>query len=342
MDANITKNRLGNMLSYDWVKILITAVAAIVFWTLIFTMTATRITSAQQFVVFNYMGNLSFSATDFYDVYSKAFRDGDFSDEVLEIDEFDLPTMAEVASTQLEAQTSVGAGDLIFAADIPNLSSAAYKDPVTGEDAHYHYLEELLRVYRYKMFHLDPNNEESFFKLMEKYLNPYFGGNYATGTLDKGLAEKDFRARIARNKDKRYKKEEQIQVGLTSEYERLEKYRDALVEFYGYLDKGYISITPTTIRDTKNPAKIEGYGCYSINLCPETDNSGAENPMKKLSSTLAYQTTYVDEQGVEKPKKSAVDMHVCFFRLDGVEAGYEYEGLLFVNSLIRHTLSQAV
>ena len=196
MDANITKNRLGNMLSYDWVKILITAVAAIVFWALIFTMTATRITSAQQFTVFNYTGNLSFSATDFYDVYSKAFRDGDFSDEVLEIDEFDLPTMAEVASTQLEAQTSVGAGDLIFAADIPNLSSAAYKDPVTGEDAHYHYLEELLRVYRYKMFHLDPNNEESFFKLMEKFqifynAHPRGKGKYVGIEMIKLLNELD-------------------------------------------------------------------------------------------------------------------------------------------------------
>ena len=54
MDAKITKQRLGRLLSYDWIKIIALAVAAIVVWSLIFTMTATRITAAQQFSVFNY------------------------------------------------------------------------------------------------------------------------------------------------------------------------------------------------------------------------------------------------------------------------------------------------
>lgn len=327
------------MLSYDWIKILLTIVAAIVAWSLVFTMTATRITSAQQFTVFNYVGNLSFQGTNFYDVYNRAFAEGKFSDEVLELDQFDLPMQADLASTQLEAHLGTGNGDLVFAAKIPNKTSSAYKDPVTGEDAYYSYLEEFLRAYRYQVFNLSLDNENSFFKSMERYLNGYFNGDYVNGTLDKAKAEKDFRARIAKNKDKRYKKEAQIAVGLESEYERLEKYRTALNEFYGYLDKGYVKIEATEIRNTQNPSIIDAKAAFSLNLCPEKDALGNENPMKKLALTLGYSTKFIDGQGEEKPTTSAVDMHVCFLNLEGVEPGYEYEGLLFVNELVRTALA---
>ena len=240
MDAKITKKRLGHMLSYDWVTIIIAAVAAIIVWSLVFTMTATRITAAQQFTVFNYMGNLSFSNTNFYEVYGKAFTDGEFSAEVLELEDFDLPMQKEVASTLLEGHIGTNNGDLVFAANIFNEESQTYKDPVTEEEKHYTYLEEFLRGYRYHLFNLDPASENNYFKLMENYLNEYFEGGYENGTLNKAKAEADFRARIKANKDKRYKKEEQILVGLEKDYERLEKYRDALVEMNGYLEKGYV------------------------------------------------------------------------------------------------------
>ena len=56
MDAKITKTRLEQMLSYDWIKIVAVALAAILAWSLVFTMSATRITTTQQFVIMNYPG----------------------------------------------------------------------------------------------------------------------------------------------------------------------------------------------------------------------------------------------------------------------------------------------
>ena len=339
MDANITKKRLGHMLSYDWISIIIGIVAAILVWSLVFTMTATRITVAQQFTVFNYLGNVSFLNTDFYEVYNKAYVDGKFSPEVLELEEFDLPMQKEVASTLLEGHLGTNNGDLIFAAKIPNESSTAYKDPVTEEEKHYTYLEEFLRGYRHYLFNMNPEDEHGYFKKMEKYLNVYFDGGYANGTLNKAKAEADFRARIKANKDKRYKTEEQILGGLEKDYARLEQYRAALVEMYGYLEKGYVRPEITQIRDMDDPSKIVAEGYYTLNLCPATDANGNENPMKKLSKTISYSTTYVDEQGEEKPTTSVVDMHVGFFNMNEVEPGYEYEGLLFVNELIRTALA---
>ena len=56
MDAKITKKRLNLFLSYEWIKVVALIVGVIVLWSLIFTTTATRITPAQQFTIFNYMG----------------------------------------------------------------------------------------------------------------------------------------------------------------------------------------------------------------------------------------------------------------------------------------------
>ena len=52
MDARITKKRVGHMLSYDWIKIIAIAAAAIVLWSLLFTMTATRATVGQTFYLY--------------------------------------------------------------------------------------------------------------------------------------------------------------------------------------------------------------------------------------------------------------------------------------------------
>ena len=70
MDAKITKLRLSRMLSYDWLKIVGTAVGVIIVWVLIFTMTATRITPAQTFTIANYLGNNAMS-TEFNKSVSK-------------------------------------------------------------------------------------------------------------------------------------------------------------------------------------------------------------------------------------------------------------------------------
>ena len=42
MDAKITKERLGLLLSYDWIKIACICIAAVAAWLLLFTSTATR------------------------------------------------------------------------------------------------------------------------------------------------------------------------------------------------------------------------------------------------------------------------------------------------------------
>ena len=54
MDARITKQRLGNLISYDWLKMLVTIVCFVLVLVLLFTMTATRPRNTQEYGVYAY------------------------------------------------------------------------------------------------------------------------------------------------------------------------------------------------------------------------------------------------------------------------------------------------
>ena len=82
MDVKITGKRLKNTLSYDWIKIIACAVAAIFVWTLAFTTCATRATDGQQFyfVVFD---DVYFDTETNADMLSDMKKDGSLSYDVL-------------------------------------------------------------------------------------------------------------------------------------------------------------------------------------------------------------------------------------------------------------------
>lgn len=341
MDAKITKTRLARMLSYDWMKIVGMAAAIILVWVLIFTMTATRITPAQQFTVFNYYCNGTFT-DKFYTLYENAFTGDCFSYEVIEINDNDLAANGEEnAATLLEARLATDEGDVMF---IPNIGDEDYAstDGETGETVYeYTYAESFFNrwfPYVYKLYEVDETTGEltgGYFYDMEGFLTRYFGENWETGELDKAKAEADFRARITKNKDKRFKKEAEIAQGIEDEYDRLEKYRAALNEFYVYLDSGVVEFTSLTLYGQDD--EVLATGNYALNLCPNEAESGST-----LSDYVYYVTKVeeTDEDGetTTRNKVTAQDMQAMFFKMDGMEDSYQYETLLFVNRLIAASL----
>ena len=58
---------------------------------------------------------------------------------------------------------------------------------------------------------------DKYLEEMEVYLDNYYNGDYKAGVADTAKIEQDFRARIKRFKDKRFKNETQIQKGLKDE-----------------------------------------------------------------------------------------------------------------------------
>lgn len=328
MDAKITKVRLSRMLSYDWIKIVGFGILAIVVWSLIFTMTATRITTAQKFTVMNYVG--SSQGEKFNATYNESLSKGVLSHEVLELGNYDLSMSPDYLTTMLESYMAVDDGDVIFASDVLQEGSA-YVD-ADGKEQQASYLDTFLMGYSYRLFDLSLENENGFFRSMEKYLSTYYIGDifYPTPELNKDKVKADFLARIERTGDKRYKTDAEIQEGYLGEINRIIKYRDALIEFYGHLKAGRVSLTQKSF-SVKNSAgqtyKIEG--TYSINLCPD------ETKMEKLKDVVCYAKTEVDENGVQKTVLSAQDMNISIFDMPSTENGFEYEALLYINHIIR-------
>lgn len=340
MDAKITKQRLSRMLSYDWLKIIGVAAAVIFVWVLVFTMSATRITPAQQFTVMNYVGNITWSGTNkFSGLYNGAFNDGIFSYEVIELTTNDLTISDEYASVLLESRVTTDEGDIMFVADIPDEASA-YKDENGATKYGNTYVEAFLARYRYYVFSLDMESEKSYFKQMEKYLDQYYGakdGWKNPDNIDEKKIEEDFRARI--KGDKRYKTEKSRIQGVQDDVKRIQKYRDALEKFYEYVEKGYVTFTKTSYGEGETAFE----GIYSINICPETLADGSVNEVATtMYDYVGYRESYIDEEtGKEGWVMSAKNMNVSFFDLEGVEEGFQYESLLFVNHLLDTCIQEA-
>lgn len=324
MDAKITKTRIAHMLSYDWLKIVGVALALMLFWNFIFTITATLPRPSQQFTVFNHYANQALSEdfyNDLYDNVNGTINDA-FSYEVIEITTNDLVTLGQYASAMTEARLQLDEGDVMF---IPKLSdpSTAYEE--NGETKYEaDYLQSFLRRYHAYLYDLDPEKEGGYFYELKAYLNGYYEDYQNAETIDKAKIEKDFRARAKKNEDKRFKTEAQLAWGAKKEVERIEKYRAALLKFESFLESGLVAFEEVEAESGKYQYK----GKFALNICPNEDTMGA---LKKYAS---YGETVVDENGKEKFNTTAKDMCVMFFDTKGTEDGFEYESLLYVVHLI--------
>ncbi len=333
MDAKITKKRLGQMLSYDWLKIIGFVVVAILIWSLIFTMTATRITPSQQFTVMNYNG--STLTSKFSERYYETFTGGVFSHEVIEITTVDTTAGGDdLVSTFLDTRLQTDEGDLLFAAPAKN-PSASYTVEGVEEKQYYTYLETFLRGYHIYALSLEDTldsegkvAQKGLISRMTEYLNGYYGGDYQTGELDEKKVEEDFKKRIKKNDDKRFKSDSEIKKGITKEYERIEKYRDGLIDFLYYLKQGYIALQKNEVKITETYTR----SITTLNMCPNEDTMG------KLKEEIYYQDerNANDPSDPEKTTKvdTALNMNLVFLSTPNMEKQFQYETILYVNSLV--------
>ena len=112
MDARITKQRLSNLISYDWIKIVVTIVVACLVLALLFAFTAARPRRAQEFYVYAYT-DVS-TGSDFSSL-KEELEDGVFSYDILSVgtEGFD----GSMGSTTYTLRRSVGSGNVLFVTD---------------------------------------------------------------------------------------------------------------------------------------------------------------------------------------------------------------------------------
>lgn len=250
MDAKITKKRLGLLLSYDWLKIVGICVAAVLVWTLLFTMIATRPTSGQSFDMYFYPGVRLGSSVSAETLHKRDENDV-LSYDVLNVSSVSLTT--DTMATILQAHFAAGQGDVFFAPYI-----APTTDEKTGEITAYNGLDAIIGGYYGAALWLgedgqaltDPESGETksnYFSDCEKYLDRFFEGGWENGTLDEQKVRENFDERM--QGDKRYKNEAQREVGRQKEIVRISNLRDAYARVKGWISSAD-ETSPVRVRTT--------------------------------------------------------------------------------------------
>ena len=339
MDAKITKKRLEHLLSYDWVKILITAVAFVMIWVLVFSLTATKITSTERFVVHNYLGVQ-------YGSKAKIYGDtADYSYGILEAEVVDNMRGGESVFADLfDANMQLSEGDVLMVADAPRSRTAKLdengnelkdENGATVYEYGESYLHRLLYAYSGYITRLDDSEKgKGYFTQMSEYLAKFYsmvdapaavGGTTITkatfnkDSLDESVVEAEFRARVKKNKDKRFKKEEQIVEGIKLEKARIRSYLEAYETFFSYLKNGYVEFTSVSVSIGEDYTL---QGVYGINLCPSGSSA-----MKDLKDHIYYK----DLDGAT----TADNLNALFMNFDKLDKDFQYENLLYLNALIK-------
>lgn len=322
MDAKITRQRMGRMLSYDWLKIIGLVVAVIFGWMLIFTMTGTPVLPSQQFTIFSYYCNDPL--TDTYLVREASMvRNKVFSHEVLEVKTYELSQQPDMYHRLLQTRFSTNEGDLFIVPKEKDLSVFVGE----GEDKTYPltYVETLLSDYPLQFFEL-----ETYFKNMSTWLDGWYDGGHQSGTLNEEKIKTEFIAKVTKNKDKRYKTNKEKQAGAIQEVERVRKYKNAYDVVQKAIADGTVTLERLQSRNPDGSLKVGETtgkplcdGVYAINLCPN-------EPTSKMKDWYEYDPS--TEEG--KPAPSARNMCAMFLDMYKVDDAYEYESLVYVAYMI--------
>ena len=131
---------------------------------------------------------------------------------------------------------------------------------------------------------------------------------------------------------------EQIAQGKIDDVARIQKYRDALVSFNDYLARGIVQFESlSTDRNTPDDVYTLS-GNYAINLCPSNKANEAyfAKYAEKLATFVSYKVKATEEGGDDYD--TAENMCAMFFYYANVEEGFQYESLVYLNSVITECL----
>ena len=258
MDAKITKSRLANLLSYDWLKI-VAAILAVVFLLLVFfTTIKTRARREQIFTVYVYSTEEDASGTDpdhtllngddAASFPSRLLEDGVLSYDVLDA-EFENFGTSAYSKTAFTARRMAGQGTVVLISDY---ISEGKQPEEEGEEV-MSALDEAFGEMGAGLLEL-----EQYFADCEAYLARFFGEDWRSGTLDEEEARECF---LARNeKDNRYHLDSQKEAGIEDEKRRLESLRE---DYLFVRDVCFGSGVYTTVSLSSEGGEA---GLYAVNI----------------------------------------------------------------------------
>lgn len=259
MDAKITKQRLGNLLAYDWLKIVVCIAAAVALLSIFFTMVGTRPTDAQTFEVYAYTDVKG--GEDFLKLGDILKENGTFSYDILETNTNSFSDNA-YASSAYTARRAAGEGTAMFVTDF------TVKDEngkVTSEST----LKTMTSRNDGTCYGLYAGGESGgvwdteYF--LEVWCKEYLGNFYDTETFEK-LPDFDARAEehfLNRNgKDKRFRSASKKQDGIASEKKRIEDLKEDYLAVKDAFAAGKLSHRKVSYTDGERSAAIDISGLH--------------------------------------------------------------------------------
>ena len=223
MDVKITKGRLVNLISYDVLKIVLSILAGVMVWVLLFTTCATRATVGEQFGLILYQGVYSGSndGKDFLTELKKKEKGG-LSYDVLEYTTMSVTAAGNYsAAYMLSLKSATKEGDVIvFAGGNKTVVKDKDGNPTKGDDG-----EIVMKISDDAQSIV--NNESlysvtDFLTFAHNYLNS--NGLVKDGAVDEAAVRNYFltvRMKSASNYRKTFRTETQKEEGVKKEIERI-------------------------------------------------------------------------------------------------------------------------
>lgn len=334
MDIKVKGSRLKNLFSYDWAKILISIIAGVVVWSLLFTTLGTRSTVGEEFYFTLYDNVKSVSATKNGTLLEKLKKDKVLSYDVLSLNATSITSAGEYsASYMLSLRTTTFEGDVILMSDGRGEYVEEGKENTTAKNmqsainAHYFY------------------NIETFLSDAKSYClgNGFInvdGEDYATYTVNREKIERYFlnqRIPSARNYKKTYRTEEQKAEGVKNEIERIENvYKNWLfvssaIQNAKDLGNDFIWYGEIKKYDDKGN-EIEGEGeILPLGIDLYKLNINFKDKAKIEDSWYTY-TNNPDEKGKATTEEGLV---MCVFNFKSEQRDLQYESLAFLRYIIQ-------
>lgn len=261
MDAKITKQRLGNLLAYDWLKIVVCIAAAVALLSIFFTMVGTTPTEAQTFEVYAYtdVG----AGSDFYNM-SDAFEEKKiFSYEILESN-FNSFSGNAYAGSAYTARRAAGEGTAMFVTDVTvvdddgNVTSESTLKAMTARESDG-------ACYGLYAGEEDTGGFWDTQYFIEVWCKEYLAKFYDTESYEKlegfdARVEEHFLARNA--KDKRFRSAAKKQKGIVLEKARIESLKNDYLAVRSALDDGKISYRIVSYSDGDRCAGFDVSGLH--------------------------------------------------------------------------------
>lgn len=314
MDNRITKKRLSDFLSYEWILMIITVVVSIIVLELLFSFFKVKTTAGQRF---NYYYDENVSAANDGVFLSTVKEGGVFSYDIREISSEALTSDYNVLSIRL----STGDGDAVFTDDKEIQSGDATTSRVKTI------------IDSYDVFTLgDENDEESLVFNSIKYLSGFLSEGKTDPTVYDNLDED----KIAANFSERTKKERvyknDLRAGLISledEKARIKK----LCEEVAFFEK-------VVFYDKTRPADQSIF--YTYKKGEQTVNNGGDKPYnydERVDKKFGLNLSRLGEKARNAffvKSEDAADVIVLAFDFRKEATDLQYETLSFINSLIRN------